>query len=245
MHKWPLMPPRLKEANMKPNLISVRTAVMLAVAALPLGQAAWAGPRVGDVVGTPTSAAMTVQARVVSATPVIAQVAVPGQICRDEQQQTQAKSSGAGAVMGAIAGGAMGNAVGKGAGNVLATGAGIIGGAILGDQIESNGKQPTTQTVRRCTQQTSYENRVVAYNVIYEYAGQQYSTQAGQEPGPTIPLQITLTPLISGPVTSTTVIESTTLAPPPPAATVRVVPEVFLGGGGGWGGGWRGGPRGW
>ncbi len=42
----------------------------------------------------------------------------------------------------------------------------------------------------QCSTQTIYENRVVAYDVIYEYAGKQYSVQMPQDPGPTLRLQV-------------------------------------------------------
>jgi len=44
--------------------------------------------------------------------------------------------------------------------------------------------------------QTFYENRTVAYNVAYEYAGKPYSVQMPYDPGPFIAVQIT--PVISG-----------------------------------------------
>jgi uncharacterized protein YcfJ len=174
----------------------IRPAGAVAAGCLLMMTAACAGPRVGEVVGTPSPTAMTVQARVVSATPVIGQVTVPRQVCFDEMRQEAPRSSGAGAIIGAIAGGAMGNAVGKGAGKALATGLGIFGGAVVGDHVEMDGRQGTTRTVRRCEQQAAYENRVVAYNVVYEYGGQRYSTQMPQEPGATIPVQVTLTPAL-------------------------------------------------
>ena len=93
----------------------------------------------------------------------------------------------------------MGNAIGKGTGRALTTGIGIIGGAVVGDHVENDGRQGTTRSVRRCEQQATYENRVMAYNVVYEYGGQRYSTQMSQEPGATIPLQVTLTPAVSAP----------------------------------------------
>ena len=52
--------------------------------------------------------------------------------------------------MGAIAGGAAGNAIGKGNGRVAATALGVIGGAVLGNQIEGSGR-PQYETVQRCT----------------------------------------------------------------------------------------------
>lgn len=127
--------------------------------------------------------------RVLSATPIIQQVAVPRQVCSNEQVAVAQPKSGAGAVMGAIAGGAIGNAVGHGGGQAAATMLGLMGGAILGDHIEGPG-DTQLQNVQRCGSQTFYENRTVAYNVVYEYAGKQYTVQMPQNPGPTIQLQV-------------------------------------------------------
>ena len=129
-------------------------------------------------------------ARVLSATPVVQQVAVPRQVCSDQQVAVQQPKSGAGAVVGAIAGGALGNAAGgRGAGRAAATVLGAVGGAVLGDRIEGS-PEPELRTVQRCSTQTVYENRTVAYNVVYEFAGKQYSTQMPHDPGPTLALQI-------------------------------------------------------
>lgn len=190
-----------------------RSATALTLGTLVVATSACAGPRVGDVVGRPSTTSMTVQARVVSATPVIGQVSVPRQVCYDELHREPAQGSGAGALMGAIAGGAMGNAIGKGSGRALTTGLGIFGGAILGNHVETDGRQGSTNTVRRCEQQSAYENRVMAYNVVYEYAGQRFSTQMAQEPGSTIPLQVTLTPAVAGP----SAVAPVTYAPAPDA----------------------------
>ncbi|MEX0963955.1 MAG: glycine zipper 2TM domain-containing protein [Pseudohongiellaceae bacterium] len=50
----------------------------------------------------------------------------------------QGSSTGAGAVIGAVVGGVAGNQVGGGSGNDIATAAGVIGGAFLGNNIEQN-----------------------------------------------------------------------------------------------------------
>ena len=128
--------------------------------------------------------------RVISSQAVVQQVAVPRQVCSNDQVEVQQQKSGAGALMGAIAGGAMGNAVGRGAGNAAATMIGFIGGAVLGDRIEGS---PATQvqTVQNCVNQSFYENRTIGYNVVYEFGGKQYSVQMPQDPGPTVQLQIT------------------------------------------------------
>jgi len=90
----------------------------------------------------------------------------------------------------------MGNAVGGGSGKTAATMLGILGGAVVGNNIEGS-PQAQTQDVQHCRTQNFYENRTVAYNVFYEYAGKQYSVQMPYDPGPTIPLQIT--PVVSNP----------------------------------------------
>lgn len=127
--------------------------------------------------------------RVLSSTPIAQQVAVPRQVCETQQVLTPAPRSGAGAVMGALAGGAVGNAVGNGGGRALATMIGLVGGAMVGDQIEGGG-QTQVQNVQHCGTQTFYENRTVGYDVVYEYAGRQYQTRMPQDPGPMLQLQV-------------------------------------------------------
>ena len=127
--------------------------------------------------------------RVISSVPVIQQLAVPRQVCSNQPIAVQQPNSGAGGLMGAIAGGAMGNAVGGGNGRAAATVIGLVGGAVLGNRIEGSGAQ--VQNFQQCSTQTFYENRAVAYNVTYEYAGRQYTVQMPNDPGPTVRLQVT------------------------------------------------------
>jgi uncharacterized protein YcfJ len=128
--------------------------------------------------------------RVLSSTPITQQMGVPRQVCTTEQVAVAQPKSGAGAALGAIAGGAIGNAATHGAGQAAATMLGLVGGAVLGDRIEGPGNTQL-QNVQRCATQTFYENRTVAYNVVYEYAGKQYTVQMQQDPGPTLQLQVT------------------------------------------------------
>lgn len=128
------------------------------------------------------------QGRVLSATPVVQQVGVPQQVCGNETVYSGNRTSGAGAVVGAIAGGAAGNAIGKGSGRAAATAIGLIGGALVGNQIE--GGRPQYQDVQRCTTETYYQNRTVGYDVVYEYAGRQYSTRTESDPGRYIALTV-------------------------------------------------------
>lgn len=127
--------------------------------------------------------------RVLSATPVTQQVAVPQQVCGDETVYSGARpTTGGGAVLGAIAGGAAGNAIGGGSGRAAATALGVIGGAILGNQIESG--RPGYQNVQRCTTETFYENRLLGYDVVYEYAGRSYTTRTQTDPGEWMPVSV-------------------------------------------------------
>ena len=127
---------------------------------------------------------------VISRTPVYQQVSVPRQVCTQTQITVPGQTSGAGAAMGAIAGGAIGNAIGKGEGRALATMIGVIGGAIAGEKVEGP-QAAQTQTQQTCTTQQVFENRLMGYNVVYEFAGKQYNVQLPKDPGPTIKLQIT------------------------------------------------------
>lgn len=134
-------------------------------------------------------------ARVVSAAPLVQQIAVPRQVCTQQQVETQPSKSGLGAILGAVAGGALGNQVGHGGGRAVATAVGAVGGAVLGNNIE--GTPPgQVQTVQNCHTETVYENRVNGYTVQYEYAGRQYTTQMPYQPGDSIKVRVSVTPVI-------------------------------------------------
>jgi uncharacterized protein YcfJ len=130
------------------------------------------------------------QGRVISSQPVIQQVAVPRQVCSNQQVVVEGQKSGAGGLMGAIAGGAIGSNVGSGSGRALASMIGFIGGAAMGDRIEG-APSAQMQTVQNCTTQTFYENRTTAYNVVYEFGGKQYNVQLPNDPGQFVQLQVT------------------------------------------------------
>lgn len=134
------------------------------------------------------ASALDIMARVISSTPVVQQVAVPRQVCNNQQIITDAPKSGGGALLGALAGGAVGNAIGSGGGRAAATALGLFGGAIMGDRIEGGGQQ--VQNVQQCSTQTYYENRTGYYNVVYEYQGTQYTTQMATDPGLYVRLQV-------------------------------------------------------
>lgn len=170
-------------------------AALAVVVSLP--GAAWAGARGSSTLGVPSDSTTTVQARVVSSTPVVARVAVPVESCYDEVRTEAPRSSGVGAILGAIAGAAVGNAIGHGSGQAIATGVGLVGGAALGNHVETDGRTGHRRTVTRCEQQSSYENQIMAYDVVYEVNGQHYSTQLPEKPGRTLPVEVTVSPAVS------------------------------------------------
>jgi uncharacterized protein YcfJ len=198
---------------------------------------------------------------VVSSTPVYASVPVAQQQCFDEPVVYQRPSSGAGALLGAIAGAAVGNSMGSGSGRAVATGIGMITGAAIGDQVEANGSPPVATTAQRCRNVTRYENRPVGFDVVYEYQGVRRSVRLPQDPGSQIALDVSVAPAggqeqpvqsLPAPVygsRANTVYEQAPppviYAPPPVYAPVPVYarpwPYVVIGAG--WQGGWYGGHR--
>jgi uncharacterized protein YcfJ len=155
---------------------------------------------------------------VISSTPVTAQVGVPQQQCFDQQQAVQPRTSGGGALLGAVIGGVVGSRFGGGMGRAAATGVGVVAGAAVGDHVENSNTPVETTTVRNCTNTTAYENRVVGYDVVYEYNGQRYMSRMTQDPGQRIALNVNVTP--EGNTVST--------APPPTVVqTVPVAPVVY------------------
>ena len=146
----------------------------------------------------PVSALATdILARVISSTPVVQQIAVPRQVCNNQTVITEAPKSGAGALLGAVAGGAAGNAIGNGNGRALATVIGLMGGAIVGNNVEGSSNQ--VRNVQQCATQTVYENRASHSNVVYDYQGTQYNVQMPNDPGQYVRLQVTPVGAISAP----------------------------------------------
>lgn len=142
------------------------------------------------VFGLAANAGAAEYARVVSATPVSSAVTVPRQDCAEVQQVVQQQPSGAGALIGAIAGGVLGNQFGHGFGRAAATGLGVVAGSSIGNRVEANNNPPVTVVGRDCRTVSQYQNRVIGYDVVYEYNGQRYSTRTGSDPGPRIAIDV-------------------------------------------------------
>ena len=93
-------------------------------------------------------------------------------------------------------GGALGNQFGRGDGRAVATVIGALGGGIVGNQIEAQNYPgyATQHAGQSCHTQNTVENRTIAQNVLYEYAGQRYTVQMPANgdfrPGVRIALQV-------------------------------------------------------
>lgn len=145
------------------------------------------------------------QAEVLQVRDVIEQVNQPVERCWVEtttalEQEGVRERSPTGAVLGAVAGGVVGNRFGKGTGNALATGAGIIAGAMLGDAV-SNGRpytgrlsSPPTE-VRRCTREDNWVSSVIGYDVTYRYGNLVQTSRMSQRPGNFVEVELTMRPL--------------------------------------------------
>jgi uncharacterized protein YcfJ len=146
----------------------------------------------------------TDNARVRAVEPQYDTVQVPRNECTSqwvtEQPRAVAPAGGyGGAIIGGVAGGILGNQVGKGHGREAATAAGAVVGAIAGDRLSNNGPvvaaAPETREVRTCRTVYDNQNRLTGYRVTYEYRGYEHTTVMREQPGPTIPVRVSVTPL--------------------------------------------------
>lgn len=170
--------------------------------------------------------AQEVMARVLNTTAVMQQVAVPRQVCTNQQVIQQSQPSGAGLAMGAIAGGAIGNAIGGGSGRDIATMLGLVGGAVLGNRVE--GTRDEVRNVQQCTTQTTYESRVLHYDVVYEYDNKRYSIKMPSDPGAYVRLQLSPVGALPAQPGANTVVSSPVSAAPVPTVTYVQTEPVYI-----------------
>ncbi len=98
----------------------------------------------------------------------------------------------------------------------------VCTGAQVAGQQQASGVGTGTQ---QCITQSFLENRTVGYNVIYEYAGKQYSVQLPNDPGPTLQLQVSPVAQMAPPVGTVTSVQA---AYPQPGYVVQS-PDYYPG----------------
>ena len=145
----------------------------------------------------------TDNARVFSAEPQYDHVSVPRQECRSDWVSDARPSSArnyGGAVVGGLAGALLGNQVGRGHGREAATAVGAVFGAFTGDNLANRGRweqpvEPVSREVTTCRTVNDVQSRLVGYRVDYEYRGQRFSTLMQDQPGPFVPVRVSVEPV--------------------------------------------------
>lgn len=137
-------------------------------------------------------------ATVRSVTPQMERVPLTREICDTQmmQQTTQAPAEHGGAILGTVIGGVIGSRFGGGNGRLAATALGAGIGAVAGSRNDEPGGY-TTQSVpvRTCRTETTFENQVRGYRVVYDYAGQEFATTMAQDPGRSIRVNVNVAPV--------------------------------------------------
>lgn len=162
-------------------------------------------------------------ARVIAATPIYDQVQLPRRECRlepatvyeerrmvrPEEVRARNEGIGPGAILGAIVGGVIGHQFGNSTGGRdHGTAAGAVIGGLVGNSIENDresgyrraGREvvvertPVTREVERCETATETSERIVGYEVRYEYNGREFRTQMPYDPGPEMAVNVEVRP---------------------------------------------------
>lgn len=144
-------------------------------------------------------------ARVLRVLPRVEQVSSPQEECHMEVErvapvQTNQGRSIGGAIVGGLAGGILGNQVGGGNGRTAATAIGAVGGALIGDNVGSNMNNnqmagPVDRQVRRCNVVNRVVERNAGYDVSYTYNGRTYNTVMPVDPGTSLRVNVSITPV--------------------------------------------------
>ncbi len=141
-------------------------------------------------------------ATVLSSKPVhrIVEVTREERQCYSEEvtyQQPRRNNSG-GSLVGGLLGAAIGHAIGHKINHK--TGATVLG-AVVGSSIANSNQKTSverTGTRNRCTMvPTSWEEeRLIGYNVVYQYNDRTYETRLQEEPGDSLKIRVVVTPML-------------------------------------------------
>lgn len=148
-------------------------------------------------------------ARVVAVEPVyrVVERRVPQRECWvetvREEMPVHTASSATGTIVGGIVGGAIGHAVGHGRSNKkLGTVVGAALGMSVGNDLSrrhrhSGYTEVSYRDVERCEVRhvTHAEERLLGYDVTYQYQNQRYTTRMDRHPGKRIPVAVNVSPV--------------------------------------------------
>ena len=147
-------------------------------------------------------------ATVVESRPIIrvVEISTPQEQCWEEEYQVQRNYGGTSfnttSILGTIIGGAIGNTVGHNKSNKRV---GAVIGAVLGHSIgrdiirqQDRPYGGAVEVVQRC--KTVYERheeeRIVGYQVTYNYNGKDYSVRTDSDPGDQIQVRVSVQPVL-------------------------------------------------
>ncbi|MDQ6685035.1 MAG: glycine zipper 2TM domain-containing protein [Pseudomonadota bacterium] len=141
-------------------------------------------------------------ARVTGVEPQVESFRAPRQECQNqwisEPRRGERRNYG-GAVLGGVAGGLIGNRVGRGHGREAATAIGAVFGALTGDNLANRDRwdrdDEGSREVTTCRTVDDVQTRTVGYRVTYEYRGQQFTTLLHENPGPYLPVRVSVEPV--------------------------------------------------
>ena len=138
------------------------------------------------------------RARVLSASPILERINVPRSDCRTEYETRTIKEdrSYLGSIVGGLAGGLVGSRFGGGNGRLATTAIGAGVGAVVGDHIDNGDRGYSSERVpvERCATVDNWTTQTRGYNVTYEYEGRTYTTVTDRDPGPYIPVEVSVRP---------------------------------------------------
>lgn len=136
------------------------------------------------------------------------EISTPHQECWQEEvvrsdRRYRSHRSHTPGLLGAVIGGALGNALGHNKSNkrVGAVVGAILGGSLARDITRQNYYSAPVvyhDTVRRCETVFDYreEQKLVGYDVLYSYNGQEYSARMPQDPGATVRVRVNVEPVL-------------------------------------------------
>jgi len=129
-------------------------------------------------------------AQVTSVEPVKQTTSTPHEVCGDEtvvhREEYKDRHQIGGTAIGAVAGALVGHQIGGGRGKDLATVGGAVAGGFAGHEIQKRHQEnnPTYTTVEhRCHTVTSHTSKTIAYDVTYQYQGEQRHVRLDHDPG--------------------------------------------------------------
>lgn len=181
-----------KPKNMTMATAAAACALMGSAGLAMAGPAGWPG---GSGIGFDD------RATVREVQPQYERVNIPRRECRTELVPERRVERGernlAGPLFGGIVGGLVGSQFGRGEGRVASAAVGAMAGAITGEALSDRGpvrEEVHQREVQRCRDVDQWESRLSGYRVTFEYAGRIQTTVLPYDPGPTLAVQVSVTP---------------------------------------------------